>query len=154
MVHKELAKKITLKKIRSFSIFWSLFIGIGAFWGSMMMFTDPLKMWWEENLLLTYLQVLPFSDVFFQNFIFPGIALLFVNGITNIISFILIYKNHRYAALSAMCCGIILMLWITVQFVIFPLNFMSTLYFIFGLLQALTGYMYWKRENNKNNNKL
>jgi hypothetical protein len=150
MTHNELTKKVTLKRFRSFSIFWSLFIGIGALGGSIMMFIDPSgKMWWNMDLLLFGIQKLPFSDILFQNFIFPGIALLLVNGITNFISFFFICTKHRYAALSVMFCGIILMLWITVQFFIWSFNFMSNIYFIFGLLQAFTGYMYWKREQNK-----
>jgi hypothetical protein len=145
MVYKKLAKLFTLKRLCSISIFWSLFIGIGALWGSIMMFTDPSGKIWKMDLILPHLQVLPFSDIFFQNFIPSGIVLLLVNGITNFTSFILIYKKHRYAALSVMFCGIILMLWTTIQFVIFPLNFMSILYFIFGSLQAWTGYEYWKK---------
>lgn len=35
------------------------------------------------------------------------------------------------------------MLWICIQIIIFPLNFLSTSYFIFGLLQAITGYAAW-----------
>jgi len=149
MIHKELSKKITLKRLRSFSIFWSLFIGIGALWGSIMMFTDPLGKFFGMYPLLPGFQKLPFSDIFFQNFIFPGIALLLVNGGTNFISFFLIYRKRRYAALSVMCCGIILMLWITLQFVIWDFNWLSNTYFIFGMLQAVTGYMYWNRENVK-----
>jgi len=136
-----------LKKIRSVSVFWSLFIGIGALLGSTIMFIEPTGKIWNMYLMLTYLQKLPLSDIFFQNFIFPGIALLCANGITNFISFVLIYKRHHLAPFSAIICGIILMLWISVQFVIFDFNFMSTLYFIFGALQALTGFRYWKRES-------
>jgi hypothetical protein len=132
--------------MRSISIFWSLFIGIGALVGSIMMFIEPTGKILEMYMMLPYFQKLPWADIFFQNFIFPGIALLLANGITNFISFILIYRKHRYAALSVMFCGIILILWIMVQFVIFPFNFMSTLYFIFGLLQFWTGYRYWKSE--------
>jgi len=142
-------KALKLKRLRSLSVFWSLWIGIGALWGSMMMLTDPSGKMWKMDPILTYLQVLPFSELFFQNFIFSGIVLLFVNGITNFASFILIRKNQHYAALSAMFCGIILMLWIMLQFVIFPWNFLSTLYFIFGFLQALTGYGYWKSTQGK-----
>ena len=36
--------------------------------------------------------------------------------------------------------GVTLMLWICIQFYMFPLNFMSTIYFVFGFLQAATGY--------------
>ena len=151
MAHKELGEKIILKRLRSFSIFWSLFIGIGALGGSFMMFIDPSgKMWLNMDLLLPGIQKLPFSDIFFQNFIFPGIALLLVNGLTNFISFFFVCTKHRYAALSVMVCGIILMLWITIQFFIWSFNFMSNIYFIFGLLQAVTGYMYWKRTEQKN----
>ena len=39
--------------------------------------------------------------------------------------------------------GVTLMLWICIQFYMFPPNFMSTSYFIFGLIQAATGYMAW-----------
>jgi len=140
-------KMITLKKIRSASIFWSLFIGIGALVGSTMMFFEPTGKIWDMYMLLPGLQKFPFSDIFFQNFIFPGIALFLVNGVTNLFSFSLIYKKHRYAAFSVVICGVILMLWTSLQlFVIWGLNFMSALYFVFGLIQAFTGYLYWKRE--------
>jgi len=145
MVLKELTKKITLKRLRSFSIFWSLFIGIGALGGSIMMFTDPLGKFFGMYPLLPGLQKLPFSEIFFQNFIFPGIALLLVIGVTNFISLFLIYRKSRYAALSVMFCGILLMLWITLEFVIWDFNFLSNIYFIFGLVQAFTGYMYYKK---------
>ena len=39
--------------------------------------------------------------------------------------------------------GVTLMLWICIQFYMFPFNFMSTAYFIFGLCQAITGYAAW-----------
>jgi hypothetical protein len=37
--------------------------------------------------------------------------------------------------------GITLMLWIVIQFIIFPFNFMSAAYFVFGALQCLTGVL-------------
>lgn len=45
--------------------------------------------------LLQYFQVLPFADVLFQDFLFLGISLLIVNGITNLVAFILILRNKR-----------------------------------------------------------
>lgn len=36
-----------------------------------------------------------------------------------------------------------LMLWICIQFYMFPLNFMSTSFFVFGLAQAATGWAAW-----------
>ena len=37
--------------------------------------------------------------------------------------------------------GFTLMLWISIQFVIFPYNVLSTSYFIFGILQLIAGYI-------------
>ena len=42
--------------------------------------------------------------------------------------------------------GVTLMLWICIQFYMFPPNFMSTSYFIFGLIQAATGMGYVRKK--------
>lgn len=94
--------------------------------------------------MLPYFQVLPFAKVLFQNFVFSGIALLIVNGLTQLATFFAIRRGSRRAPAYGLACGVILMLWIVIQFVIFPMNFMSTAYFVFGALQALTGLM-WMR---------
>ncbi len=132
--------------LRSIAIFWSIFIGIGALGGSLMMFIDPTgKMMGMEPMLESF-QVLPWPHIFFRNFIFPGISLLLANGITNFISLFLLLRKNRYGALSSVICGIILMLWICIQFIIFPLNILSTLYFFFGFFQALNGIFLMRKE--------
>ena len=45
--------------------------------------------------------------------------------------------------------GVTLMLWICIQFYIFPFNFMSTSFFIFGAAQAATGYAAWVFEKQE-----
>ena len=135
-------KQSTLRKIL---LFWELFIGIGALFGGGMMLIEPTGKIWKMDLMLPYFQVLPYADILFQNFIVPGIALLLVNGLSNGIAAYLLIRKKKYASLAGMICGIFLMLWICIQFYIFPLNFMSSIYFVFGLLQALTGYLLYKR---------
>jgi hypothetical protein len=137
--------KISLKRLRNIQLFWGFFIGIGAYLGAFMMIAEPSGETFRMVNMLPAFQKLPFSEIFFQDFFFSGIALLIVNGFTNTISVILMYRQNKYAPLSGMTCGIILMLWISLQFYIFPLNFMSTLYFIFGILQAANGWIYFKR---------
>ena len=39
--------------------------------------------------------------------------------------------------------GVTLMLWICIQFYMFPANFMDISFFLFGLAQAATGYAAW-----------
>ena len=124
---------------RKWLIFWSLFIGIGAVAGSVGMFAAPDGSALGMDEMLPYFQVLPFADVLFQNFIFPGISLLIVNGISNLVAAALMLAKKRVGTILGGVFGVTLMLWICIQFVIFPMNFMSTIYFIFGLIQAFTG---------------
>lgn len=126
---------------RRFLIFWTLFIGIGAVAGAVCMLIKPDGTILGMQTMLPYFQVLPFADVLFQNFVFSGIALLVVNGITNLTSAVLLIKNKKSGVITGTLFGITLMLWIIIQFVIFPVNFMSTSFFIFGFLQFLTGYI-------------
>ena len=90
--------------------------------------------------MLPFFSVLPFSDVLFQDYIFSGIMLILVNGLSNMVAAVLILRNKRAGFVLGTIFGFTLMLWITIQFVIFPKNVLSTSYFIFGVLQLLCGY--------------
>ncbi len=136
-------KKSRYKPTRRALIFWALFIGIGAVAGATGMLFDPSGKAMGMDAMLPYFAVLPFADVLFQNFTFSGIALLIVNGISNLTAAFLLFKNKKSGIILGGTFGITLMLWICIQFYMFPMNFMSTIYFIFGFLQAVTGYMAW-----------
>jgi hypothetical protein len=131
---------LTTKRLRNIQLFWGFFIGTGAYFGAYIMISDPSGVRFGMDQILLFFQVLPFAELLFQNFLIPGILLLFVNGISNTISVILLLKRNKYAPFSGMLCGIILMMWIAVQFVIFDFNMLSFSYFIFGILQALNGW--------------
>lgn len=120
-------------------IFWTLFIGIGAVGGAVAMFIDPLGKTTGMSALLPFFQVLPFADRLFKNLIFPGIALLIVNGLTNLTAAALLFGRKKIGEILGGIFGVTLMLWITIQFVILPPNFMSSIYFVFGIAQAITG---------------
>ena len=144
------------KKTRNVLIFWCLFIGIGALIGSVGMFLDPTGKLMAMDQLLPYFKVLPFSDVLFQNYIFSGVSLLIVNGITNFIAAYLLIKNKKLGIILGSVFGFTLMLWITIQFIIFPMNALSISYFAFGVIQLITGYMtyvFYEQENFKFNPK-
>lgn len=127
-------------KARRWLIFWTLFIGIGAVAGALAMLLDPSGKALGMDAMLPYFQSLPFAEVVFQDFVFSGWALLVVNGLTNLTAAaLLIGKKHSGVILGGVF-GVTLMAWIGIQFYMFPPNFMSTAYFIFGLLQATTGY--------------
>lgn len=124
---------------REILIFWCLFIGVGALVGSTCMLIKPDGSLMRMQGLLPYFQVLPLAEVLYQNYVFPGIALLCVNGIPNLIAAVLLLRRKKSGVVLGGVLGLTLMAWITIQFVIFPSNFLSIAYFIFGILQALTG---------------
>ena len=129
------------KITKKFLIFWCLFAGIEAVIGSIGMFIDPSGKLMMMDTMLPYFSVLPFSEILFQNYIFSGIALLIVNGISNLIAAYLIIKNKKIGIILGTIFGFTLMLWIIIQFIIFPPNALSITYFIIGIIQLITGYM-------------
>ncbi len=148
------SKKIHIKSrykiTRRWLIFWTLFIGIGAVAGSIGMLADTSGKAMGMDAMLPYFQVLPFADILFKNFLFSGIALLIVNGLTNLTAAFLLFMKKKSGIVIGGLFGVTLMLWICIQFYMFPLNLMSTIYFVFGLCQAITGYAAWvfyKQEN-------
>lgn len=135
---------------RKILIFWCLFIGVGALFGSACMLAKPDGSLMGMQGLLPFFQVLPFANVLFQDFVFPGISLLCVNGIPNLIAAALMLKKKRSGTVMGGILGLVLMAWIAIQFVIFPSNFMSNIYFTFGILQFLTGlaaFIFYKQEH-------
>ena len=130
---------------RRWLIFWTLFIGIGAVAGGLSMIIDPSGKTLHMDGMLPYFRVLPFADVLFRDFLFSGFALLIVNGLTNLTAAALLLNRKKLGVILGGAFGITLMLWICIQFYMFPLNFMSTAYFIFGLCQAVAGYAAWVR---------
>lgn len=135
--------KSRYKTTKKFLIFWTLFIGLGAMLGGIMMLIDPSGETIGMAAMLPYFKKLPFADVLFRDFVFSGIMLLIVNGITNLVAATLLFFDKKIGVVLGGTFGVTLMLWICIQFYMFPLNFMSTIYFIFGFLQAVTGYAAW-----------
>lgn len=138
------------KRTKKILMFWCLFIGIGAISGGTAMLIKPDGSIMHMENLLKYFEVLPFSEYLFQDYIFPGIALIIVNGISNLSAFYLMLKNKKSGIVLGTIFGFTLILWICIQFYMFPMNFMDIIYFIFGLLQLLTGYItliFYKQEH-------
>ena len=128
---------------RKWLIFWTLFIGIGAVAGGLSMIINPSGKALHMDAMLPFFQKLPFADVLFQNFLFSGFALLIVNGLTNLTAAFLLLRKKKLGVVLGGLFGITLMLWICIQFYMFPLNLMSTAFFFFGFCQTVTGYVAW-----------
>lgn len=141
--------KSRFEKARKALIFWTLWIGLGAVAGAACMLIDPSGKIMGMDAMLPFFQKMPLADVLFQNFVFSGISLLIVNGLTNLTAAVLLLRRKHAGVVLGGFFGITLMLWICVQFWLLSTNVMSTLYFLFGLAQALTGYAAWVFERQE-----
>ena len=121
---------------RRILLFWTLFIGVGAEAGAAGMLLDPSGKAMGMDAMLPYFQLLPFADVLFRDLTFSGWALLIVNGLTNLTAASLLLAKKNAGITLGGLFGVTLMLWIRIQFYMFPPNFMSTIYFMFGFAQA------------------
>ena len=118
--------------------FLTLFIAIGAVWGALMMWIDPTGAIWGMEPMLELLRAkMPWPDVFFRNFIPSGFVLLAVNGIPQFIAARLLFRQHRLAQPAILACGIILMLWISLEWWIWGFNAICNFYFALGFAEAL-----------------
>lgn len=138
-----------MNNLRKVLIFLTLFIGIGALWGMIMMLIDPSGVLWGMNPILDLLKVLPYHDIFFANFIFSAIILFIVNGATQLLTATLLIQNNKYASRCAIACGIILILWILLQLlVLFGPNPLSIIYLVLGILQTICAILLYRKERN------
>ena len=127
--------------------FLTLFIGIGAVVGALMMWIDPSGQKWGMEPLLEMLRAkMPWPDVFFKNFSPSGFVLLAVNGLTQFLATILLFKKHRLAPHAVLACGIILMLWIVLEWWVWGFNFMSNIYFVFGLVEVVAAVISLRKQ--------
>lgn len=55
--------------------------------------------------MLPYFQVLPPAEYLYQDFVFPSIALLCVNGIPNLIAAALLFRHKKAGIISGGLCG-------------------------------------------------
>ena len=130
-----------LKTHKGILLFFTLFVGIGALVGGICMLIKPDGTILHMENMLPYFEILPFSEVLFQDYIFSGIMLIIINGISNITATVLIFMNKKLGYVLGTIFGFTLMLWIIIQFVMFPMNALDIIYFTVGCLQLITGYM-------------
>ena len=132
--------------MKAFLKILTLFIAVGAVAGAVMMWTDPTGMGWGGEPMLDLLRAkMPWADILFGNFIPSGFALLAVNGLPQVLAALMLFKNHRKACRAYLACGIILMLWIVLEWYIWGFVALSNIFFVLGLAEAVAAVCYIKR---------
>ena len=132
--------------MKTFLKILTLFIALGAVGGAVMMWTDPTGVSWGGEPMLDLLRAkMPWPEVFFRDFIPSGFALLAVNGLPQLLAALMLFKKHPWACRVTLACGIILMLWIVLEWYVWGFVALSNIYFVLGLAEAVAAVCYIKR---------
>lgn len=116
----------------------TLFIAIGAIAGAAMMWMDPSGISWGGEPMLDLLRAkMPWPDIFFKDFIPSGYVLLAVNGLPQLLAAVMLFKDHRLAYPACFACGIILMLWIALEWYIWGFVALSNIFFFLGIVEVV-----------------
>lgn len=136
--------------MKTFLKILTLFIAVGAVAGAVMMWADPTGVSWGGEQMLDLLRAkMPWKDILFKNFIPSGFALLAVNGLPQLLAAIMLFKNHRGAGRVSLACGIILMLWIVLEWYIWGFVALSNIFFVLGLAEAIAAVCFIKRSRQE-----
>ena len=124
----------------------TLFIGIGAVAGAVMMWIDPTGAAWGGEPLLEMLRAkMLWPDIFFKDFIPSSYVLLALNGLPQLLAALMLFKKLRLAPYVVLVCGIILMLWIVLEWWVWGFNAISNIYFVLGLVEVIAAVITIKR---------
>ena len=135
--------------MRLFLKILTLFIAIGAVGGAVMMWMDPSGANWGGEPMLDILRAkMPWPDIFFKDFVPSGFALLAVNGLTQLLAALMLFKKHRWAYCACLACGIILMLWIVLEWWVWGFVALSNIYFVLGLVEAVAALIMIRRSSD------
>jgi hypothetical protein len=119
--------------VHNFEGILQLFIGLGAVVCGFLMFIQP-----DGSLLGLPLNMLHGSP--FENFLVPGILLFLVNGLGNMVSAVLSFKQHDLAGFTGIIFGLGLVVWLFVQVsMIGGGHWLQNFYFVLGIIELCCG---------------
>ncbi len=87
--------------------------------------------------LLPVVRSLPMAGVFFQNFLWIGIAMVLVLGIPNTVAAVMLIRRSDKQYVVTLVAGVLLMLWTSFELV-FMYNAGALAYFVLGVLSVLS----------------
>jgi hypothetical protein len=84
------------------------------------------------------------ADSAFGSFLIPGLFLLLVNGVAQLVAAALAVMRHPSAPWLMGALGVTLLVWIAIQVLIIPLSFLQPAIFVIGLVQGFVA-LFWLR---------
>ena len=135
--------------MKKFSLFMNWFNGICApicgVWMMLSALVD-LPLSWNDWMPLSIYDPFPLHDLFFTSHFWPGLTLLLVNGVPNIVALVLHRRDARIWHRACLVAGILLLCWTITEMLIIP-NGLSAFYFVLGILQTVAAVVLIRRES-------
>lgn len=134
---------------RGFSLFMNWFDGLcatvcGAWMALSAVIALPLS--WSDWMPVELLEPLPLPDFMITSLLWPGIALMLVNGLPNIIALVLRFKGNRAGSyVWGVVAGVLLICWTVFELIYIP-NGLSVFYLLLGVLQTIASWHAMKIE--------
>ncbi len=127
--------------LEKWAVFWFVFTGVSALIGVGMLWIAPRQLGMTP--LLDLMQKnLPFAEVFFKNFAWPGFFLLLFIGIPHLAGIALASHRADIIAWWLIGSGAILIGWTALQiFVAFGPNPLSFIYMLIGFTELTLGVL-------------
>ncbi len=113
-----------------------IFNGLSAVYGGGSLVIDPSGEWLQLPIAL--LERTPF-----ESFLIPGLILLSVNGVLNlVVAFLGIRKRSSFPAATT-ACGALLVIWLTVQIILIG-QFYAPAHLTYGLVGVAMVFVGWR----------
>ena len=131
------------KIARGFALFMNWFDGIcapvcGLWMMASALFALPLS--WNDFMPVSLLAPLPIPSFMKADFLWPGLALLLVNGAPNVIAIAFRFRANLIASYAwGMVAGVLLILWTAFELAFIP-NGLSVFYPVLGILQLAASW--------------
>jgi hypothetical protein len=124
------------KAARGFLIVVSTLNGVAGLVCGVLFIAGPDGHLLQAGALLPVIQGLPLASVFFQDFLWIGLAMLLVLGLPNTIAAVILLRKGENQYLATLVAGMLLVLWCGFE-LIFMLNVLAVGLFVIGLISVL-----------------
>ena len=125
---------------RGFLIVVSILNGVAGLVCGVLFIAGPDGRFLQAGALLTVIQELPLASLFFQDFVWIGVAMLLLLGVPNSVATVMLLRKSEDQYLATLFAGVLLLLWTGFE-LIFMINALAVGYFIIGLVSVLSSIM-------------
>jgi hypothetical protein len=128
---------------RGLLIVVSILNGVAGLVCGVLFIAGPDGRFLQAGALLLVIHGLPLASVFFQNFVWIGVAMLLALGVPNSVASVMLLRNNENQYLATLVAGALLVLWCGFE-LIFMVNAMAVGYFVVGIISVLCSIWLWK----------